>query len=52
MKKTQIYYTDGKESICVIDDCFGESPLALVAALKRQDKSDGTIGGKYYIVRK
>jgi hypothetical protein len=46
----QIWWKNEKEE-CIIDDCFEISPLILIADLKRQDKLDGTTGGKYYIVR-
>lgn len=48
----QIWWKNEKgEKECVIDDCLGIPPLILIADLKRQDKIDGTTGGKYYIVR-
>lgn len=47
----QIWIKDNEDDFCVIDDCFGVSPLLLIADLKKQDKLDGTVGGKYYIKR-
>ena len=49
---TQIWLEEKGKNVCVIPDCFGVSPLALIADLKRQDNLDGTVGGKYYIKRK
>lgn len=48
----QIWWKNEKgENEYIIDDCFSVSPLILIADLIRQDKADGTAGGKYYIVR-
>ena len=49
---TQIWLEEKDKNVCVIPDCFGTSPLVLIADLKRQDQLDGTVGGKYYIKRK
>lgn len=49
--KVQIWLKDNGEDFCVIEDCFGVSPLLLIADLKKQDKLDGTSSGKYYIKR-
>lgn len=47
----QIWLKENGKDFCVIEDCYGLSPLALIADLKRLDKLDGTEGGKYYIKR-
>lgn len=47
----QIWLEVKKKHYCVIPDCFGESPIRLIADLKKQDVLDGTEGGRYYIKR-
>lgn len=47
----QIWWKDENKRECVIEDCFGVSPLLLIADLIKQDNLDGTVDGKYYIVR-
>ena len=48
---TQVWWADkngNKE--CVIEDCFGVSPLLLIGELKISDKTNGTTNGDYYVV--
>lgn len=49
---TQIWLQVKKKRFCVIPDCFGEDPIKLIADLKKQDKADGTTGGRYYLKNK